>query len=372
MNILLSNSTDIFAGGEDYVFTLARHLAKRGHHIWVSSHPGHLLLRKCEAVGVDTVPIAYTGMSRVFGVAGELRRELRRRSIQIIHSNANYDRTCAAIAAAFSPVRHIATVHSAHSIQHNLTHYLRNRFGTAHFIAVAEAVRTVLVEEDNIDVSRITVIPPGVENDEEDFIARAREKTRAELEVAPGTIVIGNVARLVPFKGHKYLLQAIAELVRARNNVLFPILGDGELMDDLKEQATGLGIDKYVRFMGFRDNLNEFYPAFDIYCHSSIELAEEASPIAILRALATRLPVVSTKVGGIGMMVIDGVSGFLTKPEDPRAFAEALLRVMNNKDLRLSMGKASFHLFLKKFQASAMAEQVEHIYAQVIKAQTPH
>jgi len=366
MNILISNSTNIFAGGEDYVFILAKYLRARGHTVWVSANPGHLLLKKCKESRIGTVPLTYQGMSRVFRVAAQLRTELQRRSIDVVHSNANYDRTCAAIAVAFTPSRHVASVHSAHSIQHNITHWLRNRFGTDHFVADAEAVKNVLVAEDGIPAPKITVIPLGVESDSLEFQSNARTKTRAEFGVSHETVVVGNVARLVPFKGHTYLLQTVAEVVRTHRNVLFPIIGDGELMDTLKQQVMQLGIEEHVRFLGFRDNLNELYPGFDIYCHSSLEMAAEAFPLAILRALATGLPVVCSNVGGIGLMVDDGVSGFLTRPEDSHALAQALMRLIADSSLRRSMGRASFNLFLSKFHAEGMAESVERVYMSVV------
>jgi glycosyltransferase involved in cell wall biosynthesis len=366
VNILLSNSTDIFAGGEDYVRILAKYLKLRGHNVWVAALPGHLLLEKCADAGISTLPIRFSGMSRVFSVASELRRHLHSKRIEIVHSNANYDRTCAAIATTFARMYHIAGVHSAHSIQHNLTHYLRNRLGTDHFIADAEAVRRVLVEEDGIPPSRITVIPIGVEDEDTERSAEARAAFRTEIGAGQNTIVIGNVARLVPFKGHRYLLETIQHVVRESPDVLFPIVGDGELMKPLTDQAAELAIERNVLLLGFRDNLHLIYPGFDIYCHSSLELAAEAFPLAILRALATGLPVVSTNVGGIGLMVDDGISGFLTPPEDPKALAVALLNVMRNRELRNSMGKASYELFTRKFHATAMAERVEQIYRRAL------
>jgi glycosyltransferase involved in cell wall biosynthesis len=362
VNILLSNSTEIFAGGEDYVLILAKYLKQRGHNVWVSALPGHLLLDKCRAAGISTIPVPYAGMGRVFAVASELRTHLRRNAIEIIHSNANYDRTCAAIATMFTRTRHVASVHSAHSIQHNLTHYLRNRFGTEHFIADAEAVKTVLEQDDGIDSSRITVIPIGVEDLENARSASARARFRAELDISPSTVVIGNVARLVPFKGHRYLLETIAAVTREVPDVIFPIVGDGELLRPLLEQAAELGITNAVKFLGFRDNLDDLYAGFDIYCHSSLELAAEAFPLAVLRALAAGIPAVCTAVGGIPAMVQEGISGYLVPPEDPAALATALVKVVRDPALRNSMGRASYQLFTQRYHASAMAERVESVY----------
>ncbi len=366
MRILITNSTDIFAGGEDYVLILAKHLRQRGHEVIVSANEGHLLLEKCAAEEIEILPLMYKGMGRVFAVARQVRKAMIEYDTQIIHSNANYDRTCAAIAASFSPVPHVASVHSAHSIQHNFTHLLRNKLGTDHFIADADAVRDVLFKEDHIPVERISVIPIGVEAAPEQERAKARTVFRQELGVSADTVVIGNVARLVPFKGHRVLLEAIKDVTAIQRNVVFAVVGDGELLAELKQQADALGVSQYVRWLGFRDHLEQIYPGFDIYCHSSLELAAEAFPIAILRALATGLPVVSTNVGGIKLMVDDGRTGFLTPPEQPRLLAEALVKLIANAQERTMMGKASFARFRERFDAARMAERVEAVYDQVI------
>jgi glycosyltransferase involved in cell wall biosynthesis len=365
MNILLTNSTDIFAGGEDYVLILAKYLRGRGHTVSVSALPGHLLLEKCAAIGIDAVPIDYRGMNRVFGVASTLRRALRERGIDVVHSNANYDRTVAAIAVAWTPTRHVAGIHSTHSIQHNITHWLRNRWGVDHFITDAEAGKQVLIREDHIDSRRITTVPIGIEDEPQEERAVARLAARANLGVTDHTVVVGNVARLVPFKGHRILVDAIARVVQQAPDVLFPIIGDGELLETLTQQAKTLGISAKIRFLGFQDNLHLWYPAFDVYCHSSLEMAAEMFPIAILRALSTGLPVVCSRVGGIPMMVREGVSGSLVPPEEPAALAAALLQVITDPSLRTRMGAASFALFREQFHAGAMAENVERVYLNI-------
>ncbi len=297
----------------------------------------------------------------MFAVGSELRRHLRRLKADILHSNANYDRTVAALAAAFTGVRHVAGVHSAHSVQHNITHWLRNRYGIDHFVADADAVKEVLISEDGIPEGRITTVPIGVEPGPENA-GEIRARMRASLGVDDRTFVIGNVARLVPFKGHRVLLDAIAHVAQSRTDILVPIVGDGELLESLRSQAKTAGIENLIRFLGFRDDLDMLYPAFDIYCHSSLELAAEAFPLAILRALAAGLPVVCTGVGGIGLMVDDGVSGYLLPPDNPRALGEALLAVIADPRLRVSMGKAGRELFQRKFHASTMAESMEQVY----------
>ncbi len=371
MNILLTDSTDIFAGGEDYVLTLARFLGKRGHTVTVSAIPGHLLLTRCREQGIATAPIAYGGMHRVLTVSSLLRRQLLDRGIEIVHSNANYDRTCAGIATAFTRVRHIAGIHSTHSIQHNLTHWLRNRYGTDHFITDAEAGREVLLHEDRISPERITTVPIGIDDPDPSLMLTMRERTRRELEAGAETVIIGNVARLVPFKGHRVLLEAIALAVRTRSNLLFLLVGDGELLADLEERVGRLNIGPFVRFLGFRPDLDALYPAFDLYCHSSLDMASEMFPIAILRALASGVAVVASNVGGIAHMVEEGVSGRLVPPDDPAALAEAILALAADLESRKSMGRASRLLYEKRYHAALMAERVEQVYRSVLTPLRP-
>jgi glycosyltransferase involved in cell wall biosynthesis len=268
---------------------------------------------------------------------------------------------------AGTPTRHVAGIHSTHSIQHNITHWLRNRWGIDHFITDAEAGKDVLVREDHIAGHRITTVPIGIEDAPPEERASARHTTRDRLGVRDTTCVIGNVARLVPFKGHRVLLEAIAIVVRQVPDVLFLVIGDGELLETLEAQARSLDIAGKTRFLGFQDNLHLWYPAFDIYCHSSLEMAAEMFPIAILRALSTGLPVVCSNVGGIALMVRDGVTGFLVPPEDPGALAASLLRIMADRALRARMGAASAALFREHFHAAAMAEKVERVYMRIME-----
>jgi glycosyltransferase involved in cell wall biosynthesis len=208
-------------------------------------------------------------------------------------------------------------------------------------------------------------VPIGIDSESLEFNRAARAKARAALGADGATLVIGNVARLVPFKGHRVLLDAAARVLEKVPHAIFPIVGDGELLQDLQEQAARLGISNRVMFLGFRDNLQELYPAFDVYCHSSLDLASEMFPIAILRALGTGLPVVATDVGGIALMVRQGISGYLVPPKNPPALADALLRVLGDPRLRHSMGEASASLFREKYHAAGMAEQIERVYTQL-------
>jgi glycosyltransferase involved in cell wall biosynthesis len=370
MKILLTDASDIYAGGEEYVLTLAKNLRRLGHAVHVSARPNHLLLDKCSALDIPVHPVDYGDMARVFEMSRVLSRILKAGAFDIIHSNANYDRTCAGFATLGLPVRHVAGVHSTHSIQHNITHWVRNRWLTGHFITDAEAGRRVLLAQDRIAPGRVTTVPIGVDADPVEKQAELRKQSRDALGIPSGTAVIGNVARLVPFKGQRYLLEAMNLVVKTIPSALLLIVGDGELEAELREQASSLGIDKRVRFLGFRDDLDALYPAFDLYCHSSIELASEMFPIAILHALGCGLPVVASNVGGIAAMVDEGRSGYLVAEKDPGALARRMIDILADPARRSQFASSSRALFERSYRASVMAGAIEGIYRQLCRRPT--
>jgi len=129
--------------------------------------------------------------------------------------------------AAFTPARHVAGIHSTHSIRHNITHALRNRYGISHFITDADAGAEVLLREDGIPPGKVTTVPSGSNRYPDDMRAGFRARIRGSMGIDEGTVVIGNVARLVPFKGHRHLLDAAAIVAHEKRGVLFLIAGDG-------------------------------------------------------------------------------------------------------------------------------------------------
>ena len=160
------------------------------------------------------------------------------------------------------------------------------------------------------------VIPLGID------LARYASGTPA-LE---GTIV-GNVARLAEQKGHRTLLDAAA-LVRARRpDVRFAIAGDGELRDELEQQAKDLG--DHVVMLGNRSDVPDLLASFAVFAFPS---RFEGLCLAVIEAQAAGVPVVATAVGGIRETVVDGETGFLVPVGDAEALADRILHVLEHPD----------------------------------------
>ncbi|MBI3189315.1 MAG: glycosyltransferase family 4 protein, partial [Ignavibacteriales bacterium] len=251
-NILLTNSSDIYGGGEFYVLELAKELTKRGHTIIVTCTPDNLLYGKCKDAGVRTVPLDFPPQGKLFSFVMKLKHIIQQNDIQIIHTNANYDRTAGAFAARLCGVKHVTNVHSFHSLQHNPTHWVRNKWATDHFLVDGVCVKELLVREDGISSEKISVVYLGVNPESMKRDEPQRRKVRREFGLEEHHIVIGNVGRLVPMKGQEYLIKAFAEVTSLYSHARLLIIGDGELNQKLRNTSKELGIAEKVLFAGFR------------------------------------------------------------------------------------------------------------------------
>ena len=369
LKILLTNSSGIYGGGEFYVLELATELHKRGHNVFVSCRPDNLLLEKCRQANLKTIPLDFPPNGQLVKSIRSLKRIIHDHGIQIVHTNTNYDRTAGAFAAKLAGCYHVTNVHSFQSIQHNLTHWLRNKKATDHFLVDGTCVKDLLMGKNNIPGSKISIVHLGVNPGIMKPNEALRKKIRNEFQLTNDLIVIGNVARFVPFKGQEYLLKAFANVVRQHPNARLLLVGDGVLMPDFQQLVQSLQINDAVVFAGFRDDLTAMYSAFDIYAHSSIESGGETFPFAVLQALAQELPVIETRVGDVPVMVEEGENGFVVPEKNPDGLTEKINIILNDKNLMQKMGKQSRERLLQRFTTANMVDAVEEIYTGLVRAE---
>jgi glycosyltransferase involved in cell wall biosynthesis len=228
-------------------------------------------------------------------------------------------------------------------------------------VAISKAVRDVL-SLGGVETSRITVIYSGI--DLEEFREKADGSyIREELGIPDSSPLVGVVGALAPHKAQSYFLKAAARLAKERPDVRFIIAGEGELEADLKALARSLGIEKVVTFAGFRSDVKAVLAALDVFVLSSVA---EGLCTSILDAMATGVPVVATGVGGVPEIVIDGESGLLVPPADPRAMADSVNRVLKDDILRerlISGGKTR----VLDFSVRRTVEQTERLYSRLLK-----
>lgn len=218
-------------------------------------------------------------------------------------------------------------------------------------VTVSDFSRKTLKSK-RIGERKITVIHNGILDTISDSLRRG--EIRKSLNIPEVTILVGTACRLVAPKGLKWLLQAFAHVVRSRQDVRLVIWGDGPLRKALQEQSEELGIADYVRFPGYRPDIDQCFTALDIFVMSSF--AENFS-IALLEAMRAGLPIVATKVGGNPEAIEDGKQGILVPYADPRAMADGILSLASDDAFRGRIAINARQRFLAEFTADKMVRK---------------
>jgi glycosyltransferase involved in cell wall biosynthesis len=224
-------------------------------------------------------------------------------------------------------------------------------------IAVSEATARFQRLFNRVPAARLHVVHGFVEPPPRLPDEAGRETLRGRLGIGPGERVVGTAARLVPAKGVGDLLRAVARL-RQRVPAVLVVAGSGEKAFEERLRTEALRLAVPVRWLGFRDDLQQLLPAFDVFATAS---RREALGMAALEAMAAGVPVVATRVGGLPEVVEDGVTGLLVPRRDAAAFAAALEKVLLDEDLAQAMGSAGRRRVLAGFTVQSQVPRIEDV-----------
>ncbi len=177
--------------------------------------------------------------------------------------------------------------------------------------------------------------------------------------------MVGKVARLFHLKGHKYLLEAAAEVIRICPGVRFLLVGDGLLKERLEKQAQGLGIREKVIFTGLvpREEIPSLLAIMDIVVHTSLR---EGLARVLPQALACGKPVISFDIDGASEVVKEGETGHLVPAEDAKRLAEAIIDLVRDKAKAKSMGEAGRKVVDPAFRVEVMVDRIAEVYEGLI------
>lgn len=273
-------------------------------------------------------------------VASRLRRLVRERSLAVIHTHNFAPWFYTSIAAIGAPtVRHVHTQHS--EVQPSVVrHFLTRRCAprTDEVVAVSTAVQRCLSEQAGVERSAVRVIPNGIDTRRFRPDPAGRATMRHALGIEDHAVVIGVIARLVPLKGHRDLLDALAMARRAaRVPLRLLVVGDGPARTALEAHAAQLGLGDVVTFLGERRDTDALLAAMDVYALPSLS---EGMNLTLLEATAAGLPIVATNVGGNPEIVTEGTTGYLVPMADPGRLADALVTLAHDDEARTRFGAA--------------------------------
>lgn len=349
-------------GGQRQSFLLAKEIKKRGYPLEFVVQPNSPLHEKALEANLSVTPIK---IRNEFDLMASLRlaRVMKRKNGVLVHFHDAHSLAAGSYAASLAkvPIR-IISRRVDFALNKNPFSQRKYKKGVDSIIAVSLGVKKVLIAC-GIDSRVIEVVPSGI-----DFLSpedmKKSDYLRKELSLAPDDYLVGIVAHLADHKGHKYLIDATKRLKDKAPKIKIIIVGEGPLLMKLTRQAKEIHVEDMVFFLGFREDVHKILASLDLFVLSSYL---EGLGSSIIDAMAHKLPVVATNVGGIPEVVIDGKTGLLVPPRHPAALAEAILKLYGDPSLSLQFGQMGCEVVHKKFSAESMANKILGIYERLAK-----
>ncbi len=244
-------------------------------------------------------------------------------------------------------------------------------------IAISNRQKEELVKDHKIGPSqKFEVIPLGFDLNRFKENQEEKRKNFRELHAIPeNAVAIGIIGRLVPVKNHKLFLKAIKHVLDFTTQPIKAfIIGDGELMNNLKLEATRVGLGynkpgekhplKHLYFTSWMHDVDVAYAGLDIITLTSFN---EGTPVSLIEAQASGRPVISTNVGGIENIVAEGKTGYLVDVEKEFDFFTKLLYLVTHKTERLKMGEQGREEIIKKYSYDRLVNDMKNLYNSLLQ-----
>lgn len=288
--------------------------------------------------------------------------KLFRSNADIVHTHGVTAITLGRLAAKVAGIKviisHIHTIPVNYTQKQFVVERYLSKISDA-VICCSKAAVDYLVKKSNITADKLRVLYNGVDVE--------RFKQEDDKELKKDAYIIGCVASLYEHKGHRFLIQAARYVVdQVEESVKFVLVGQGPLLAELKELSVVLGLEKEVVFHDVESDIAQLVHWFDmVVLPSSIR---EGLGLALIEGMAAGKPVVGSNLGGIPEVVDDGVNGYLVEPKDSKALADAIIKVIVDKDMAAEMGIKGRQKVEEKFSNKAMLMNVMNIYEELAKA----
>jgi glycosyltransferase involved in cell wall biosynthesis len=349
-----------FAGGETQVLGLTLELLRLGHRAELLCDPDGLLWQRACALNVVCHPLKIRN-ALDFGAGMRLRGFLMRNRFDVVHFHTSRAHSMAPFAAGAVEAS-VVTRRMDYVPNRWFAPYLYNRAvdGVA---AISKEVARALTTA-GVSAERITIIPSGV--DCARFIPPSpeeRAQSRLELGLKPDQIAIGAVGALETRKGHRYLLDALAELRHDRRSFRTFFAGDGTQREALRELARRHSLGETICFMGSIADPRTLFWAIDIFVQPSLM---EGLGVALLEAMACGLPVVANRAGGMADVIEDRSNGLLVNAPDAGALAQAIGKLADSPSTRSALGRQARLDAEQHFSLAAMAHRTLALYQSII------
>jgi glycosyltransferase involved in cell wall biosynthesis len=354
-----------WGGQEIRTLTEAQGFLARGHRVELYAAEGARIVDGAPRFGVPVhaLPI---GRKRLAG-ARALIRALGSSPVDIVNAHSSTDAWLSALACTWlartrkaAPVL-VRTRHVSIPVPNDAATKWLYRKATARVVTTGDALRRQLIDDNGLDPERVDSVPTGIDGSR--FGVIARDAARRELELPRDVPLVGIVATLRSWKGHRFLVDAVPRL-RHRDARLV-IVGDGPQRAALEEHVDTLALRDRVLFAGQRHDVAPWLAALDVFVLPSY--ANEGVPQALLQAMFARVPCVTTDAGAIGEIARDRDTARVVPREDARAISRAVDDLLDARDEGRAMAERAFAFVASRCTLDTMLDRMEAVFRRALR-----
>ncbi len=346
-------------GGQNQVLLTVNGLRAIGQRAALVAHPDGEL-RKRAAEGLELVPLAPRSEMDL-AAAWRLSRLIARLRPTVVHAHDPHGVAMAAFARSIGREPGPALI-ASRRVDFRLKSNSLSRWKyrqVDRFIAASEAIRQMLIA-DGVEPHRVVTVHEGIDVDHVRAVPPVN--VHEALWLPHHAPLVGNIAALVPHKGHRYLIEAASLVCREVLDARFVIFGEGELREHLERLVREHHLEKHVLLPGFRADILGCLKGFDLFVMSSVT---EGLGTSLLDAMAASKAIVATRAGGIPEVVEDEVNGLLVPPRDAPALAHAIVTLLKDEPRRRRLAEAGLARVTERFTVERMVACTAQVYAEL-------
>ena len=353
-------------GAEQVVMNLAQTLNGKDFEpvICCLNEPGRYAPSMCNA-GIKVHALHKKGKVDIACVR-KLVSLIKREKIDLVHTHLFTANLWGRFAARLANVPCVITDHNVDTWKKR-HHFIIDWFllrWTSSAVCVSKNVREFYERKVAGHGKKSIVIYNGI--DVEKFRNKAQHSLslRESLNLGKNAILLGSIGRLVPQKAHKDFVDCVRILKQSVNqNVHGVIVGEGPEQRQIQEYIDKKSLRGSVHLMGFRQNMSEIYADLDFFVLPSYR---EGFPMAILEAMASRIPVIATNVGGVAECLIHNSNGVMVEPRKPGEIAKSVAELIGDSRFRQSVTQQAYSDVMRKYSNEVMTENHKNLYLHVI------
>jgi glycosyltransferase involved in cell wall biosynthesis len=354
-------------GGEQVALNLAASQVALGHSVHVFGLDGRADGPHAEnfrRAGVTPHRVARRGPSVDPSLPARLALWFRWLGASLVHT---HNPMPLAYGGAAAKLARLPLIHTKHGFNADRTRrtWLRRVAGYAPDVVVAVSQQTAKDARLQRDCppQRLRVIPNGISLSAYAPDPVLRRAVRAELDIPQDAWIVGSVGRLSAIKNQPLLIEAVAPMLSASFRLV--LVGDGEHRPFIEAAIARTPHPEYVHLLGQRLDVPRLLPSFDVFALSS---DSEGLPMVLPEAMASGLPIVSTAVGGVAEVVVEGRTGHLAAPGDATSLRRRLSELAQAPAFARTLGQSGRELALQRHGAESMTRSYMELYAEVIAA----